>query len=378
MMFRREFVLGAACGAGSPMLAACSAGASHDEAARILRRPVAASAGDNTMLMRELVRYATLAPSSHNTQCWKFRLRDQGPTRSITIEPDLARRTPVVDPDDHHLFVSLGCATENLVQAALANGLQGDARFDPTGAGAIAVSLQATHAISSPLFQAISERQCTRGDYDGQPLTAPELRLLEQAGPGNGVRVMLLTERPAKEKVLEYVGSGNTAQMNDPAFVDELKAWIRFSADEAARTGDGLYAGAAGNPSLPRWLGTRMVGMFFTPKSENERYAKQIRNSAGIAVFASDASDKAHWVEAGRCYERFALQATALGIRNAFLNQPVEVEVGSIRPQFASAIGLSGPGGQRPDLVVRFGRGPTMPLSMRRPVQAVLIPAVDT
>ncbi len=194
-MFRREFVLGAACGAGSPMLAACSAGASHDEAARILRRPVAASAGDNTMLMRELVRYATLAPSSHNTQCWKFRLRDQGPTRSITIEPDLARRTPVVDPDDHHLFVSLGCATENLVQAALANGLQGDARFDPTGAGAIAVSLQATQAISSPLFQAISERQCTRGDYDGQPLTAPELRLLEQAGPGNGVRVMLLTER---------------------------------------------------------------------------------------------------------------------------------------------------------------------------------------
>jgi hypothetical protein len=85
-------------------------------------------------------------------------------------------------------------------------------------------------------------------------------------------------------------------------------------------------------------------------------------------VFVSDANDKAHWIEAGRCYERFALQATALGIRNAFLNQPVEVV--SIRPQFASALGL---GSQRPDLVVRFGRGPAMPLSMRRPVQAVLL-----
>jgi hypothetical protein len=39
-------------------------------------------------------------------------------------------------------------------------------------------------------------------------------------------------------------------------------------------------------------------------------------------------------------------------------------------PQFASALGL---GNQRPDLVVRFGRGPTTPLSMRRPVQALLI-----
>jgi hypothetical protein len=316
------------------------------------------------MLMRELVRYATLAPSSHNTQCWTFHLQD----RSITIAPDLTRRCPVVDPDDHHLYVSLGCATENLTHAALAHGFHGDARFDPTGVGAIAVNLEATRAMASPLFQAIAERQCTRGDYDGKPISAEELRLLERAGSGNGVRVVLLTERPAMEKVLAYVVAGNTAQINDPAFVEELKAWVRFGADEAARTGDGLFAGATDNPAMPRWLGTRMMRLFFRPKSENERYARQIRNSAGIAVFASDASDKAHWVEAGRCYERFALQATALGIRNAFLNQPVEV--GSIRPQFASALGL---GSQRPDLVVRFGRGPAMPLSMRRPVQAVLV-----
>ena len=58
-----------------------------------------------------------------------------------------------------------------------------------------------------------------------------------------------------------------------------------------------------------------------------------------------------------------------MGIRNAFLNQPVEV--GAIRPQFAAWLGLKA--GERPDLVVRFGRGPGMPLSMRRPVQAVLM-----
>jgi hypothetical protein len=156
--------------------------------------------------------------------------------------------------------------------------------------------------------------------------------------------------------------------MENPAFVAELKAWIRFNAEEAESKGDGLFAGASGNPAMPRWLGSRAMSLFFTPKSENDRYAKQIRDSAGIAVFASDASDKAHWIEVGRCYERFALQATALGLRNAFLNQPVEV--GAIRPQFASAIGL---GSQRPDLVVRFGRGPAMPLSMRRPVEAVII-----
>jgi len=153
----------------------------------------------------------------------------------ITIAPDLLRRCPVVDPDEHHMFVSLGCAAENLAHAALANGLQANATFDAAGAGAVSVSLDATKVVTSPLFQAIAERQCTRGDYDGKPLATEELRLLEQAGSGNGVRVEMLTERSTIEKILEYVVAGNTAQINDPAFVEELKSWIRFSYDGQPR-----------------------------------------------------------------------------------------------------------------------------------------------
>ncbi|HSI60997.1 MAG TPA: Tat pathway signal protein [Ideonella sp.] len=366
MLSRRRWLAGAAIsGATAPLLAACSSATSGtDEAARRLRAPFAAKTGDRDSLLRELVRYATLAPSSHNTQCWQFRLGE----RAIAIAPDLSRRCPVVDPDDHHLFVSLGCATENLAQAALANGLQVEARFDPAGPGSVVASLVPTRAVASPLFGAITERQCTRGDYDGQPLSAQELGLLERAGSAAGVRVLMLTERPALEKVLGFVTAGNTSQMSDPAFLEELKAWIRFSADEATRTGDGLYAGASGNPSMPRWLGSPLLDVFFTVRTENERYARQIRNSAGIAVFVAETADAAHWVEVGRCYERFALQATALGIRNAFVNQPVEVA--ALRPQFASALGL---GALRPDLVVRFGRGPATPWAMRRPVQAVVV-----
>jgi hypothetical protein len=73
-------------------------------------------------------------------------------------------------------------------------------------------------------------------------------------------------------------------------------------------------------------------------------------------------------VEVGRAYEHFALQATALGIRTAHVNMPVEVA--ALRPKFAAAIGL---GTTRPDLVIRFRRGPTLPQSLRRPVQAVLV-----
>ena len=361
MLDRRHFVLGC----GSIALEGCSPAAgdrTYDEAAARSRQAFLSDAG-SPVPMRELVRYATLAPSSHNTQCWTFSIAGQ----TIVIRPDLSRRCPAVDPDDHHLFVSLGCAAENLVQAARAKGLQGDVVFESTPADALKIVLEPTRAVASPLYLAIPLRQCTRAELDGMALSKDELAQLERAGTGPGVKVLLLTEKAATEGVLEYVVAGNSQQMSDRAFVSELKKWIRFSDAEAVRAGDGLSTRASGHPSIPRWLASPLLGLLLSADGENDTYAKQVRSSAGIAVFVSDADDKAHWVEAGRCFERFALQATTLGIRTAFLNQPVEVA--TIRPRFASLLGVPG---LRPDLVVRFGRGPEMPRSLRRDVGSVL------
>jgi hypothetical protein len=228
MFTRRHFTIAAPGLLGSAVVASgCSPelGADGYEAAatQTWRRGPILSNFEGTALSQELVRYATLAPSSHNTQCWKFKIEDQ----TITVLPDMSRRCPAVDPDDHHLFISMGCATENLVQAALAHGLQAEVRFDPAR-DATHITLTKVPALATPLFNAM--------------------------------------------------------------------------------------------------------------------------------------------VEVGRCDERFALQATALGVRNAFVNQ--SAEIAAIRLLFASAIGLAG---QRPDLVVRFGRGPTMPQSLRRPVADVLV-----
>lgn len=318
---------------------------------------------DGSALRRRLVHHATLAASSHNTQCWKFALEAQ----AIVIVPDRARRCPVVDPDDHHLFVSLGCAAENLVLAAQAHGLQGQAAFDAEREH-LRITLTPTAPARSARFDAIAERQCSRAEYDGQPLTAGELRQLERSGHGAGVQLLLLTERAAMQRVFDSVVQANTAQLNDPAFVGELKSWIRFNARDAARRGDGLWAACTGNPSLPTWLGRAMLPFVLTPRLENGKLWRQLRSSAGIAVFVGPGENKASWIEVGRAYQRFALQATVLGIRHAHINQPVELAWQ--RPAFAALLGLPG---RRPDLVLRFGRGPTLPRSMRRPLDAVLI-----
>ena len=101
--------------------------------------------------------------------------------------------------------------------------------------------------------------------------------------------------------------------------------------------------------------------------AENDKYARHLRASAGVAVFVSQRDDRDHWVRAGRACQRFALQATAFGLKHAFVNQPVEVA--RLRPELAALVGLPG---RRPDIVMRFGYGPSLPFSARRPVEAVL------
>ncbi|CAN1210350.1 Tat pathway signal protein [Tumidithrix helvetica PCC 7403] len=368
MLTRRQtiFALTALAGGSAAYVGASfhNAASRYNEAVRNTWRnsannpPIGAFAID-----RELVRYATLAASSHNTQCWKFRIE----ARSIDILPDLTRECPAVDPDRHHMFVSLGCATENLVQAAQAFGKHGAVSFDPAIADIVKVTLEPSKAVRSPLFEAIPTRQCTRAEYDGRKLSNDDLKSLESAGRGQGVDILLVTEKEKVEKILEYVVQGNTMQMSDRAFMDELEFWIRFGYDEVVNKGDGLFSASSGNPVLPRWLGMKLMNLFFSSNSENDKYAKHIRSSAGIAVFVSEHNDKQHWVEVGRCYERFALQATALGIKNAFLNQPVEVS--TLRSQFASFLGI---GDRRPDLVVRFGYGLETPRSLRRSLDEVI------
>lgn len=361
---------------------------------------------DPLKALHELIHYATMAPSSHNTQCWRFRIsrddvdNDKKPnaldtsTSTITVLPDFERRCPVVDPDDHHLFVTIGCAVENLVVAAQARGfkVQGVDSTNPANG----VHIQLTHPAgfdndktstdpkaTTDLFEAIPKRQVSRCEYDGKPLSQDELCQLEKAGSSidltsvkdnlHGgvarVRVLLVTDRDQMNEISDHIVRANSAQLTDPSFKKEVATWVRFNEQEAMARGDGLYGKCMGSPEVPTMLGKLIINFVVRPSTEGKKIAKQVGSSAGFAVFVSERDDPCHWVEAGRCYERFALRATVLGVRNAFLNQPVEAK--EPRARFSAMMRLNE--SERPDLIVRFGKGPEMPLSPRRPIEDVVV-----
>ena len=107
-----------------------------------------------------MMEQAVKAPSGHNTQPWLFRVQKD----RIQILPDMSKSLPAVDPDNRELFISLGCATENLCIAAEAKGYTPLPFF--SGSGEITVLLSEASMIkeTSGLIEEISVRHIFRGN----------------------------------------------------------------------------------------------------------------------------------------------------------------------------------------------------------------------
>ena len=139
---------------------------------------------------RMLIHYATLAANGHNTQPWRFAILGD----AIEIHPDTSRELKVVDPQHRELWISLGCALENLLLAASTTGYAAEVAY-PDSTDVIRVNLTSDKPQSNPLFDAIPERQNTRSEYDGQPIPASDLdRLLSlPVEPGVSLRFVTAT-----------------------------------------------------------------------------------------------------------------------------------------------------------------------------------------
>ncbi len=362
---RRDFLkLLAAAGAtaaGGYVLSEYTPWLNYDEQANYIHKPFEK---ESTVLtqMRELVRYATLAANGHNTQPWKFAIEGN----AIEIYPDYTRRLSVVDPNDRELWISLGCALENLIITARTMGYEPEVTY-PDTADFIHVRLTSDTLQHSPLFDAMPLRQNTRSEYDGQPIKRDELDQLQALPAEPGVVLHFITNQIDLETVLEYVNQGNLSQYADKAFLDELIHWLRFNKKEALALLDGLYSRCSGNPEVPRWLGQMFVASI-KPQEQADTDARKLRSSSGAVLVTSASDDKSAWVRTGQVYERLALKLTSLNIKSAFLNQPIEIA--DVRGQFQSAIGI---GNALPQLLVRFGCADPMPRSLRRSVEQVLM-----
>jgi len=319
------------------------------------------------MNSNHLIQQAAMAPSGHNTQPWKF----EAIKNIIRIYPDFSRRLPVVDPDDLALYISLGCALENLVIAAQKDGYSSKVNYFPNNEEYLEVELsEGPSSEVTDLYRAIAERQSNRRIYNGSTIPDDHLQQLADANiyPDVDLKTIQTTDKEI-EPVIQFVKEANRIQFNDNAFVEELISWIRFSKHEALEQKDGLTSSAMGFPSVPRWLGNIIIRKFAQPEGEAKKCEKMIRSSAALIFFIAKYRTKKNWVDVGRSFERAALTAASLGISHAHLNMPCEVE--AVQKKLSEYLELGA--GEEPVLLIRFGYAKPMPRSPRRDFSEIML-----
>ena len=314
--------------------------------------------------LQKIIYYATQAPSSHNTQPWKFRIDED----RIRIYPDYSRSLAVADADRHELFISLGCALENLVIAARNFDYATRVMIQTEGEVYIDVTLvPSAQSKDDKLFDQIMLRQSTRNKYDGRPVPEQYLEVLQSAALREGISCRMFTEKEAFHTISTLVKEACIRQYTDEAFVDEMLQWIRFNESKAVKTLDGIHSATTGKPSVPNWLGKFILGST-SPNKQAAAIEEMIQSSAGLVFFVAQKNDIRHWINLGRSFERFALTATSLNISHAHVNMPCEVP--SVRHKLSQLLQLKG--GETPLLLLRIGYSEKMPYSYRRPVEQVL------
>lgn len=307
-----------------------------------------------------LIEHAIRAPSGHNTQPWRFTLGAD----CITIAPDFSKRLPVVDPDNRELFISLGCAAENLRIAASHHGYATTTAI--AADGAITITLQQPGIIPDPLLAQIARRQTNRATADGRRIPPPALNDILAASQSAGVQLHAWENgSPAFARLGALVMAGNTAQMRDPAFKHELLTWIRYNRKDSERTRDGLSYAVMGAPNLPRWLTALIIRLMLNPRSQNNSDRKKIAAASHLLLIASDGDDIPAWIATGGVLQRLLLQLTAHGIASAWLNQPCEVA--ALRARLADECP-----GTHPQILLRLGYAAPLPYALRRPLAEVI------
>ena len=293
--------------------------------------------------LKFLVRYGILAPSGHNSQPWKFMIREN----KLTILPDFERKRRAIDPEDRELFISLGAAAKNIEVAADYFGLIYEKRHNDTQ---IEYEFKDGLKIgkNKDLFEAITKRQTNRNAFKAKKIPESKLEKIKSEG------LIIVDQKGRKDQLAELVYGSDIVWFETKELTNELDRWLSMDIEGKA------------TDSLP---GLTMVTGNLLKARERALANKKLIEEAPLAIVIGCQKDGVtEWMKAGENYEELALKLTAMELSHSFFNSIVEIE--SRREKLA----IFCQNKIRPQLVIRAGWTDQFPKhTPRRDVKEVLV-----
>jgi len=267
-----------------------------------------------------LLRYAILAPSSHNSQPWKFNVSKEG----IRVYADETRWLSVADPDQREMYISIGCALENLAIAAEHFGYSSNVTYsfgrdEPVALFRMQPEALPADDLNGHLFSAITSRGTNRNPYEARRISADDLAMLHSCIYDPEVSIYLADDAATRDGFRRLAVQADEIQYRDADYKSELGHW--------------LGQGGMGPTGLKAMASQLAVVFLDAGPDQVARDAELINSSPYIGFVATSKSEnesisdfKISALRAGRALERFWLAATALGLGLQPMSQALEVQ----------------------------------------------------
>lgn len=311
--------------------------------------------------MRRAAVRATLAPSVHNTQPWRFVIG----TDALDVYADWTRRLQVLDPRGRQLLISCGCAVLNARVVLAASGHEPTvARFpDP-----LQPDLLARLTLDGPvpdghlasLDPMIEARHTNRRRFSDETVPDAVVSGLVSAAGNEGVKVVVIARPEDRRAVAVLTQRADRLEQADPGYQAELRAWT--TDDWSRRDGVPMEAvprSAAGS-SGERLRNFDPYGLGWLPIDSDSN----VDGCLLLFVTTHDTPDA--WVRVGEALQRVLLEATQLGYVASPLTQLIEVADTNARLREQLDLQM------HPHVLLRVGRAATTPASRRRRLVDVL------
>jgi nitroreductase len=338
-----------------------------------------------------LVRAAILAASPHNTQPWLFKITDS----AIELHIDAQRNVGALDPYLREEHIGMGCALENLMLAAPANGYAATAEYfrgmlgpipaEPKTQLLARVRLASGKREENELYNAIPLRHTNRGPYDPyKAISTDFLDALQHFSDGSThVKLFLFTAEADRKKIAEISSAANSEIYSDPDVQHGSERWIRTRWSSVQKYRDGLTVDAFGLPpiatAVAKMMSVRML-RWAASRSTDNGYTNLMLSAPLIGFIAvRDRYAQEQCLLAGRIWQRAHLFATARGIAARPCNEAVEMvdhERALGRPASRAALlnQITADPTWQPTFVFYMGYPKlSAHASPRRPVQDVLV-----
>ena len=265
--------------------------------------------------------YAILAPSTHNSQPWLFKIENN----SCKIYYDQNLLLPEADPKRRDLYISLGGMIENLVISAnyfgifkeikyvLDNNLIAEVFFQENGDKNLNIGY---------LLDAMPRRVNARGLFEQKSLPENIQTEIMVLNKNEKIKINFVVDKEKIKKLASLTAEGLKIAYKKSSFRKEMFRWIHNSLSGKK---EGMPGYSLKMPFVLSFIIPTLVRFFdLSPLLAKLNY-KSMTSVPLICIFSSEESSPLIWLEVGRLAERLMLQLNSQEIRTSIFVASIEM-----------------------------------------------------